>query len=514
MKKGLLLFVLSFFLLNSHSQIQDLSALASGKMVYRDVLYDGNAALWGYFFLYSSDNTKEGRKMEYVVLDKNLNRTCNGSYTDSPYKGLPFPYRHYNDCVLMNDRLVLDISTFVDGSLVFNSIRILPLNSDSVGEELIFNKDKFEPVPTALKLMEWRKITSDSLYNRITINPVYNQGNSGFLLYQYNPYNKIREKKVSFFNPDFEKVWTYTYNPNTSNKTKDFYTTSHMLKVRNNILYSKETDFQKNKLKAGRIKAISMKDGSALNEWTIETDTSKLLHTFNGWVYNDTVYLAGNYYDNNIYNSEPGTFRGIYRIKLGNEGKELSRTYHSWQQLSDTIIPFNNKGYFDKGKYLSRHSWLMFADGSLSLVGEEVYYQPFLLQFLKAFTFNIVNLYPSFSKNAYVVRFDQNFNFSGNTRISKDKSAIMDNHLFSQYADKHNAAVSFFNSRVKKDKNLENELIIAAISNDTVQTDRIPISSKNKYAIYPIPAKEGYVLLMEFNENDKYNQIRLEKLNF
>jgi hypothetical protein len=74
--------------------------------------------------------------------------------------------------------------------------------------------------------------------------------------------------------------------------------------------------------------------------------------------------------------------------------------------------------------------------------------------------------------------------------------------------------VTFFNNRVKKDKAFENELIITAISKDTVQTDRIPLTSRDKYAIYPIPAKEGYVLLMEFNENDKYNQIRLEKLNF
>jgi len=515
MKKILLLVLFATALFNNGlSQIQDLTALANGKMVYRDILYDANASLWGYFFLYSSDKTKEGKKMEYVVLDKNLNRTYNGSFIDSPLKGLPANYRHYNDCVLMNDKLVLDVSTYVDGSLVFNSIRILPLNNDSVGDEMIFNKDKFQPVPQSMKLPGWRKITSDSLYNIITVNPVYNQGNSGFLLYDYNPYTKVREKKMSFYNMDFEKVWTYTYNRNTSNKTRDLYTTCYVLKNRNNILYAKETDILKDKMKSARIKAISMTDGSVLNEWTIESDTSKLLHTFNGWVYNDTVYLAGNYFNNNINSSDPGTFRGIYRIKLGSDGKELSRKYYSWHDLSDSIITFNDKGYFDKGKYLSRHSWLMFADGSLSLVGEEVRFQPLVLQILKVSTFNILDISPSFSKNAYVLRFDEDFNFTGKTRIAKDKSGITDNHLFSQYADKHNAAVTFFNNRVKKDKTFENELIITAISNDTVQTDRIPLTSRDKYSIFPMPAKEGYVLLMEFNENDKYNQIRLEKLNF
>ncbi len=36
---------------------------------------------------------------------------------------------------------------------------------------------------------------------------------------------------------------------------------------------------------------------------------------------------------------------------------------------------------------------------------------------------------------------------------------------------------------------------------------------KEKYSIDPFPAKEGYIMLREYNEKDKYNQIRLEKIN-
>ena len=59
----------------------------------------------------------------------------------------------------------------------------------------------------------------------------------------------------------------------------------------------------------------------------------------------------------------------------------------------------------------------------------------------------------------------------------------------------------------------EYELLINSIKNNAVQTEKIPLTSAKKYAIIPRPAKEGYIMLNEYNEKDKYNQIRLERLN-
>ncbi len=42
----------------------------------------------------------------------------------------------------------------------------------------------------------------------------------------------------------------------------------------------------------------------------------------------------------------------------------------------------------------------------------------------------------------------------------------------------------------------------------------IPISEKDNYQVMPYVAKEGYILLREYNNKDKYNKIRLEKLNY
>ena len=64
-----------------------------------------------------------------------------------------------------------------------------------------------------------------------------------------------------------------------------------------------------------------------------------------------------------------------------------------------------------------------------------------------------------------------------------------------------------------KDKNWN--LYINTIINGKFSQEQVQISSKeDKYFIYPYIAKEGYILLNEFNKKDKYNQIRLEKLNY
>jgi hypothetical protein len=51
--------------------------------------------------------------------------------------------------------------------------------------------------------------------------------------------------------------------------------------------------------------------------------------------------------------------------------------------------------------------------------------------------------------------------------------------------------------------------------NQKYSYEEIAISSrKEKFSIDIFPAKEGYILMREYNEKEKYNQVRLEKLNF
>jgi len=89
-------------------------------------------------------------------------------------------------------------------------------------------------------------------------------------------------------------------------------------------------------------------------------------------------------------------------------------------------------------------------------------------------------------------------------------------YLFSQTLKKNNGVV-FFHSNTMKDAKThkKNDMLgINSIINGKLTQELIPLYQKKKYTITPMPAKEGYIMLREYNEKDDYNQIRLEKLNF
>ena len=73
----------------------------------------------------------------------------------------------------------------------------------------------------------------------------------------------------------------------------------------------------------------------------------------------------------------------------------------------------------------------------------------------------------------------------------------------------------FYKDNQKDDKTKEKNwnLFINTLIDGKFNQEQIPISSKENI-IYPYVAKEGYILMQEYNEKEKYNKIRLEKLNY
>ncbi|MFN8338949.1 MAG: DUF6770 family protein [Saprospiraceae bacterium] len=100
--------------------------------------------------------------------------------------------------------------------------------------------------------------------------------------------------------------------------------------------------------------------------------------------------------------------------------------------------------------------------------------------------------------------------------MDKEKSTYSaSDYLFGQYLNDGKDFV-FFYEDLKKETENEEEKVVLFINtwiNGTLNEEQFPISTK-KNIIYPYIAKEGYILLREYNEKSKYNQIRLEKLNF
>jgi hypothetical protein len=113
--------------------------------------------------------------------------------------------------------------------------------------------------------------------------------------------------------------------------------------------------------------------------------------------------------------------------------------------------------------------------------------------------------------------FDKDFNLLKSNTI--EKTTTYDNssdYLFSQKI-KDGDGLAFFYINNKKDAKTgkrNNVLGINSFINGTLTTEEIPLSAKKEFQLIPMPAKEGYIMLREYNQKAKYNQIRLEKLNY
>lgn len=105
MKTKLLLLLFLLMPLLSFGQMQDLASLAEGKMAYGSILYDSDDNVYGYLYIYERDASKTEKTMEYVFLDKNLNKVSNATYTDTKYKDV---ISKYYDCTLMSDYIILN----------------------------------------------------------------------------------------------------------------------------------------------------------------------------------------------------------------------------------------------------------------------------------------------------------------------------------------------------------------------------------------------------------------------
>src|SRR5690606_31922104 len=113
-------------------------------------------------------------------------------------------------------------------------------------------------------------------------------------------------------------------------------------------------------------------------------------------------------------------------------------------------------------------------------------------------------------------QFDDAFTLQNVETIAKDKSKFsISDYLFSQPINNGNDVVFFYRDyqqdEVTKDKDWV--LGIVKLVDKKFDYEQIPMSSDDFY-IEPYIAKEGFILLREYNKDSAHNKIRLERVNF
>jgi hypothetical protein len=113
---------------------------------------------------------------------------------------------------------------------------------------------------------------------------------------------------------------------------------------------------------------------------------------------------------------------------------------------------------------------------------------------------------------------DKDFKIDLVQTLEKEKSKNeYSDYMFSQEINDKKDVVFFYKDYQKDDETKDKNwiLFINTLIDKKFSQEQLIISSKNdKYITIPYIAKEGYILLREYNEKEKYNQIRLERLNY
>lgn len=245
-----------------------------------------------------------------------------------------------------------------------------------------------------------------------------------------------------------------------------------------------------------------MESGSKIFEYRLEDKNSQFSHSVVARYFGDKIYIVGNYspYSKTDFSWQKNL--GVYSIILDKNGKELSKKYYPWGEIASNLNA-SKFGVVKNGYYLTPMKIFIMKDGSFSYLSEK-------------FKDNSATIGLPKSSDFVLFNFDKDGNFKQNFVIEKDKSKwVKNDYLFHQYIKDNSGVVFFFRDYKKDDETKDKNWVLGinTILNGEFKEDVIPISSED-YFIQPIPAKEGYILLREYNEKSKFDQLRLERLNY
>lgn len=499
---------------SGYSQMLDLSQyMDQSRLVLSQVLSNQDESVYGYFFLYKVDNADpKNNKYEYIIVDKNLNMIAQNSFLQPVYD-----YRtvqDFTECRKMGNKLILQIGyaaskTFSSGYNIkyvylITAYRNIDLTTNTVSEQYHYEDGQFKEVTVSDDDLrnKYKKIE-----NYYEIYPVENPTFNGYVVEEEfkESSDDYKVKALKCYDLDHKEVWSYELNKVLSKTSYN---------VISSIQWPDETillTVSKNKnedMQSRSLVCLDLKTGHKLFEYLIATKSSQYYYVYNIKKFNDKIYINGIYNpnDGNRYNWD--CTLGWFRIVLDTTGKELSKKLLPWT-AAKKYMDIKENGKVGGGYRLKVKEFFQFKDGSSAYLAEK-----FKEQQLASM---LASQDMSSSSDLVLVSFDKNFDVTGVQNIDKATSiGSQYDYLFSQYINDNSGVVFFFkdDKQDKADKKYYWYLGINKLADGKYSYDEFKLGSyRTDYFMVPGIAKEGYILLREYNEKEKYNQIRLEKLN-
>lgn len=507
--KKLLLLALGFVSFANYAQTQDLAQLASGDNLGFNALFNENDNLYGYISIYGYGKTDDKtKKFEYVILDKNLNPVANKEFEGD------ITARDYFGYIDFKKKLILypTVDYYSTKNRDFFRPRSMEVDiaSNTIKPKIYYDYDhgKFIEITEPKNYREVGKETKvekkEKGFNYISY--VYEIKEGGFLVLEYNDYGKYTNgENLMRFDDNKKLLWNYKYNETGDKKF------SESLRI-----IDKDDKYIYSIMKKGT-KASSKYNFVVLDINTGEKVSNRIITDFSELTLERIPYLYSNYksidndktFDDKIVlvgrNYPFGTDQGFARMMINKSDFSINaRAANYVPDFSKYIPKLSQNGMVESGYYLIPRDLFFMKDGSVGFLMEK--FKP-SGQYTNAKATDLVYAYT-----------DKDFNIKDVKIFDKEKSkgATESDYLFSQYLNDGNDVVFFYRDYQKDEKTKEKNwnLFINTLIDGQFKQEVVPISAKDDYFVTPYVGKEGYILLREYNEKDKFNKVRLERLNY
>lgn len=496
------------FCVSISAQTQDLYSLAKGDFLGMNALFNQKDNLYGYIALYgygkSSEKTK---KFEYVILDKNLNPVANKEFEGDITAGNYFGYIDFKNQIILQPTAI-DYSLVKSKDLFSPASMAIDPTKNTVTRKIYYDYDNgaFKEITQPKNWRENRKENKEEKkakgYNYVSA--VFEIKEGGYLALEFNDYGPyVSNNSLIKFDDAKKEIWRYKYNTGGNKKTNEDFT---ILEKDEKYIYAL---LQKT---AGQAKtfdflALDMKTGKEVVKQPITGLPQQTLEVITSYISNYRRLDNDKTFDDKIINvgkMVSGAFsQGFARLLVDKTNLTASTKELPYTDFAPYIKEINQFGDIEKGYTLQTKDFYFLKDGSVGILMEK--YKP-QGNYSAPKTTDLVYAYT-----------DKDFKLKGVKIFQKEKTKWADSdYLFSQYINDGKDVVFFYRDLVKDEATKEKKwnLYINTLINGEFKQEVVPISEKDKFSVTPYVGKEGYILLQEFSKEEKYNKVRLERLNF
>mgnify|MGYP003615984501 CR=1 FL=1 len=510
--KNRLLFCLLILCIGAKSQTQDLNTLSTGKLINFHAIYLKENNLYGYLGIYSLGNlNEETKKFEYVLLDKNLNKVINKEFVNSHYTTNFSGYFNGRGELILDPHYIWDKKFDKSLNLPYSVKVDITKNLITKNLDLCFKEERIIVCDTTKTRKERQKEIEELMKANdfVERSDVWQRKDENYFAYTYKDMGKYTEEnRIIKFDKNKQKLWEYKFNENGDKKNSQYL---YPIKWGDELAYFIMIRNEKTNTKFDFL-VLNMDDGKI----DYQDNIQELKNYREGKNLEEIIFFKNSvnskpFYENDsIFKVYGFKFAGGYSID-GIYQLQYDKKKKSVVELTDY---YYNKYYGDNGigmfgrklatHYLLKPRDIFFNDGGVPTI---------LYELLNGDNNNKTDdlVAVSYQDSEFVpsqIKFFEK-------EKSKDYGA---DYLFSQPINEGKDVAFFYRDKVKDKENGDKNwiLYINTVIDGQFKQEQIPISSKN-YSIYPYVAKEGYILLYETNKenkDEKYNQIRLERLNY